>query len=1187
MTIASDDIILAEIDVNVAGTETTVRATGDSVQRTGASDVFYPTLKSPFVGLARSMFPPNTTRGESPQSVGEAELLNPEGFYDGILAGAFAGRRFVARRGQVSALATYPDAGWTTVLDGVMSVPDITPTTREPGSGSLRLQVRDARKWLSVPFETDTYAGDNSGGNGIEGTADDLKGKRKPNQLGGASFNVPLVLVNAEKNIWQAHNGELHAFDEIRDDGFPLTSSGVIFEPNTTPKTNASDTIWGVAFGAGVWVAVGYNAASNAPICMTSPDGVTWTARTLTGFGATDQALCVAFGNGLFVVGGGTAGGGVGAARISTSTDGITWTSRTPSGFTGGNVRAVAYSTDAALWVAVGSAGQIGSSTNGTAWTSRTSGTGAALASVAVGRGVFVVAALDSGIITSRDAITWTARTTQFANAGFLTIAYTTLGFFAAGYNLTSGNPGANTAAFSEDGLTWELRDSFTGTTSASLGIAEDDGRVFAIAAQSLWSTVDGDTWVERANAFSDSIGGTASSFAYTIAAGNGSLLVGGNTSVDGAVAWTTIPAVVYADTTELEDDDLAPPAGSYITCPSAGYVRIGGTSQFVGQITADLVQGATIADRTHAQLIVQCFERAGLSVSPNLVTNPSTITLGAGWTINGTATGTAAAVSRAGFSFSRLAGINGGDAARIVGLTGNTKKTCSWLIISNGATGFSHIGLVDNNAATWLLRLAYTIDASGVVTAAAEVGTLLSVRNLGHGMFLVTGRSTTVNAAHTNVVYANGVSGNASSTLTSVLMSDAYVSDNEEEGDWLRADIVMLDEAQSGAAEMWISPDETPTCGDVANKIARSCGASIFADQYGVLRVERLEPAATNLVASPSDLATSPWANAGGTVSAANGASVVNGRSYSRLTNTNNGFWAQTLSLVEDGVYDLTFYIKRDASNGTLQTVWSDNTAVANRVNVVATIAANGTITLSVANGTLVRFVALNGGLGDYAVVIRATGVVAANSNQLIASYGPGSSATNVLLSEFFVVAAAPTISVDQNDCAFSPMRSGEENDGTPPHRVTVQYRKNYAVQTNGLAADTSESLKPQLAREFREAISDDAAILTRHPTSRPIVLDSCFVEEADAQDEADRVLSFLGDEPRWWQAVVQITTDTQDGAALTANAQTLATLELNDIYEQVHSRYGLGAGRRLRVMELQPRTEGLVSTITATLWG
>jgi hypothetical protein len=1186
MTIASDDIILAEIDVNVAGVETTIRATGDSVQRTGAADVFYPTLSSPFVGFPRWMFPPNTTRGEAPPRAAQAILLNPEGFYDAYLNAAFAGRRFVARRGQVSALATYPDAGWTTVLDGVTAAPDFTPMTLQPGSGSLQIPVRDARKWLSVPFETDTYAGDNSGGNGLEGTADDLKGKRKPNQLGGASFNVPLVLVNAEKNIWQAHNGELQSFDEIRDDGFPLTSSGVIFEPNTTPKTNASDTIWGVAFGAGVWVAVGYNAATNAPICMTSPDGVTWTARTLTGFGATDQALCVAFGNGLFVVGGGTAGGGVGAARISTSADGITWTSRTPSGFTGGNVRAVGYSTDNALWVAVGSAGQMGSSVNGTAWTSRTSGTGVALTSIAVGRGIFAVAALDSGIITSRDAITWTARTTQFANAGFLTIAYTTLGFFAAGYNLTSGNPGANTAAFSEDGLTWELRDSFTGTTSASLGIAEDDGRVFAIAAQSLWSTIDGVTWVERANAFADSIGGTGSSFAFALAAGNGSLLVGGNTSVDGAVAWTTIPAVVYADTTELEDDDLAPPAGSYITCPSAGYVRIGGTSQFVGQITADLVQGATIADRTHAQLIVQCFERAGLSSSPNVVSNPSA--LATGWSVSGTTTGTNAVTTRKGYSFSRINNTNGGDLYRLTALTGNGQKVCSWLVITNGASGFSHCGLWDNNASTWLLRLKYTVSSTGAVTAVSETGSLVSVRNLGGGVFLLTGLSASATAAHANYVYANRSAGTGSATLTSVLMADVTVKNAAVEDDWLGFDIVALDDAQPAVAERWISPDETPTCGDVANALARSCGASIFADQYGVLRVERLEPPTTNLIAAPSSLATAPWVNGGGTPVPTNAVGLYAGKSFSRIAAADTGNIIQTVTLPNDGTYYLTFFVKADGVTGNSQHLLYDSTSAVVRAGVLLAHGVGGVITGAATAGTLVRIALLPGGEGVYGVTIRASGFLAAHTHVVYATNNSAASVVaSLLLSDFLLVEGEPVISVDQNDCTFSPMRSGEENDGTPPHRVTVQYRKNYAVQTNGLAADTSESLKPQLAREFREAISDDAAILTRHPTSRPIVLDSCFVEEADAQDEADRVLAFLGDEPRWWQAVVQITTDTQDGAALTANAQTLATLELNDIYEQVHSRYGLGAGRRLRVMGLQPRTEGLISTITATLWG
>jgi hypothetical protein len=88
--------------------------------------------------------------------------------------------------------------------------------------------------------------------------------------------------------------------------------------------------------------------------------------------------------------------------------------------------------------------------------------------------------------------------------------------------------------------------------------------------------------------------------------------------------------------------------------------------------------------------------------------------------------------------------------------LTGNGQKVCSWLIISNGAAGFSHCGLYDNTCgSTWLLRLKYTV-IDRAVTAVAETGSLLSVRNLGGGIFLVTGLSTTVTAAHANYVYAN-----------------------------------------------------------------------------------------------------------------------------------------------------------------------------------------------------------------------------------------------------------------------------------------------------------------------------------------------------------------------------------------------------------------------------------------------
>lgn len=68
-----------------------------------------------------------------------------------------------------------------------------------------------------------------------------------------------------------------------------------------------------IAYGAGLFVAVGPNG------CMTSPNGVTWTARTLLG----GLYFNVAFGNGMFVA--------TGDNLLASSPNGITWTARSPT----------------------------------------------------------------------------------------------------------------------------------------------------------------------------------------------------------------------------------------------------------------------------------------------------------------------------------------------------------------------------------------------------------------------------------------------------------------------------------------------------------------------------------------------------------------------------------------------------------------------------------------------------------------------------------------------------------------------------------------------------------------------------------------------------------------------------------------------------------------------------------------
>ena len=73
---------------------------------------------------------------------------------------------------------------------------------------------------------------------------------------------------------------------------------GITWTARTMPVSGA----WtGIAYGSGIFYAVTYD---NTSIAASSPDGITWTSRTMTSTFSTD----VAFGNGKFVaVAGGTA----------------------------------------------------------------------------------------------------------------------------------------------------------------------------------------------------------------------------------------------------------------------------------------------------------------------------------------------------------------------------------------------------------------------------------------------------------------------------------------------------------------------------------------------------------------------------------------------------------------------------------------------------------------------------------------------------------------------------------------------------------------------------------------------------------------------------------------------------------------------------------------------------------------
>lgn len=139
------------------------------------------------------------------------------------------------------------------------------------------------------------------------------------------------------------------------------------------------------------------------------------------------------------------------------------------------------------------------------------------------------------------------------------------------------------------------------------------------------------------------------------------------------------------------------------------------------------------------------------------------------------TATVTEAVGSYAGLSFCRVAGAAGTTTNQGVSFTGDGVKAYSVFVKSDGADGFCYAAIYDNTATAFRGRVKITV-ASGVVTAAAEVGTLIRVASLASGVYRIEAITTSVTAANVNTFYLYDIQGDR--TLTTVLMTGAMAED-------------------------------------------------------------------------------------------------------------------------------------------------------------------------------------------------------------------------------------------------------------------------------------------------------------------------------------------------------------------------------------------------------------------------
>lgn len=489
-------------------------------------------------------------------------------------------------------------------------VTDLVATMQniEAETDKLTIKLRDRQAEMNNPLQPTKYAGTNALPAGLEGV-DDIKGKPKPVCLGRV-LNVPAVLVNTSKLIYQVNDGAIASLDAVYDRGVALRATlGPLFvaagdngtvnvssSPDGATWTNRSTTAGntstfnGVAWGAGMWVMVG-NTPTNTYLFST--DGITWTQRTIVTNAPSAVTLrCVRYLNGRFYVGGDT-------GFLASSADCVTWTlaSGSPSVFGSKSIQDITWNgTTFVATTDANSGASIWSSPDGLNWTATT--LAGKWYSLSWGAGLFVLGGHDGAnvpkIYTSPDGLTWTARTVP---ASHTTGRYAT-GIFANNLFVLAGfATAANTPqiATSSDGITWTARTSAAAFVATCRGITYGVG-IYIVAGRNstgtrfIQTSSDGTTWTNQ------TVSSAGADGFFAIGFGEGS------------------SAATYANAMDLEDDTKAPVAGAFKGYLAGGYFRLGAAP--AGLITADVTEGATTADRYAAQLFKRLLLRAGKSAS-------------------------------------------------------------------------------------------------------------------------------------------------------------------------------------------------------------------------------------------------------------------------------------------------------------------------------------------------------------------------------------------------------------------------------------------------------------------------------------------------------------------------------------------------------------------------------------------
>jgi|TARA_R110000824_G_scaffold401687_3_gene613648 hypothetical protein len=149
--------------------------------------------------------------------------------------------------------------------------------------------------------------------------------------------------------------------------------------------------------------------------------------------------------------------------------------------------------------------------------------------------------------------------------------------------------------------------------------------------------------------------------------------------------------------------------------------------------------------------------------------------------------------------------------------------------------------------------------------------------------------------------------------------------------------------------------------------------------------------------------------------------------------------------------------------------------------------------------------------------------------------------------------------------------VRGGEARSGLPSYRQIVKYNKNYTVQ-NDLAGSVDDTTRALLAEEWQTVNAETASVKTAYLLAREMTTETAFSIAANAATEATRRQALRGTKRDSFEFSTRIDSDT-------------LTLDLGQIINVTHSRFGLSAGKNLVVIGLD--ADATTDSVRVQAWG